>query len=92
MKNTSPQFLVPDAWVDVEHARTAIDRAEGALRHDAPQQAWAHANVAAAIASQSFLPDEQHVWVQQQREMVARVLRRALVRLATLLADRGITL
>jgi DNA-binding SARP family transcriptional activator len=83
------QFLVPEAWVDVEHARTAIDRAEGALRHDAPQQAWANANVAAAIASQSFLPDEQHPWVQQQREMVARVLRRALLVLSVVSTRNG---
>jgi hypothetical protein len=29
------QFVVPSAWIDVEEARTAIDRAEGALRGNA---------------------------------------------------------
>ncbi len=83
------QFVVPDAWIDVEHARTAIDRAEGALRRDAPQEAWSDANVAAAIASQSFLPDEQQPWVQQQREMIARVLRRALLVLSVVSTRNG---
>ena len=83
------QFLVPEAWIDVEHARTAIDRAEGALRRDAPQEAWSDANVAAAIASQSFLPDEQQPWVQQQREMIARVLRRALLVLSVVSTRNG---
>jgi DNA-binding SARP family transcriptional activator len=83
------QFVVPEAWIDVEHARTAIDQAEGALRRDAPQEAWSDANVAAAIASQSFLPDEQQPWVQQQREMIARVLRRALLVLSVVSTRTG---
>ena len=83
------QFVVPEAWIDIEHARTAIDRAEGALRRDAPHQAWPDANVAAAIASQSFLPDEQHPWVQQQRETLARVLRRALLVLSVVSTRNG---
>jgi len=83
------QFLVPNVWIDLEHARTAIDRAEGALRRDAPQAAWPDANVAAAIASQSFLPDEQHPWVRQQREMIARVLRRALLVLSVVSTRNG---
>src|SRR5215510_1816533 len=41
------QFVVPAAWIDTEEARTAIDRAEGALRGNAPSTAWASANVAA---------------------------------------------
>lgn len=83
------QFLVPNAWIDLEHARIAIDRAEGALRRDAPQQAWPDANVAAAIASQSFLPDEQHPWVQRQRETIGRVLRRALLVLSAVSTRNG---
>jgi DNA-binding SARP family transcriptional activator len=29
------QFMVPSAWIDIEDARTTIDRAEGALRSNA---------------------------------------------------------
>lgn len=57
------QFAVPRAWIDIEEARTAIDFAEGALRRDLPGQAWAPANVAAAITRQPFLPDEEGAWI-----------------------------
>jgi DNA-binding winged helix-turn-helix (wHTH) protein len=50
------QLVVPSVWVDVEAARAAIDRAEGAQRGDALQEAWAWANVAAAITRQPFCP------------------------------------
>ena len=59
------QFVVPSAWIDTEDARTAIDRAEGALRGNGVSEAWASANVAATITRQPFLPDEDHAWVQQ---------------------------
>jgi DNA-binding SARP family transcriptional activator len=83
------QFVVPSAWIDIEHARTAIDRAEGALRRNSLREAWADANVAATIARQSFLPDEQHAWVVHQRAIVTRVLRRALLVLSTVSATNG---
>lgn len=83
------QFLVTAAWVDIEDARTAIDRAEGALRRNAVRDAWADANVAAAIARQSFLSDEGHPWVQEQRAMMARVSRRALLALSAVSTRTG---
>ena len=83
------QFVLPAAWIDIEYARTAIDRAEGAIRRNSPSEAWADANVAAAIARQSFLPDEERPWVVHQRAVVARVLRRALLVLSTVSAANG---
>lgn len=83
------QFVMPAAWIDIEHARTAIDRAEGALRLNSLHEAWPHANVAAAIARQSFLPDEQQPWVVHQRAIIARVLRRALLVLSAVSATHG---
>ena len=73
------QFAVSSSWIDIEHARTAIDRAEGALRRKSLCEAWANANVAAAITRPSFLLDEQRSWVQRQRQILVRVLRRALL-------------
>jgi DNA-binding SARP family transcriptional activator len=70
---------MPAAWIDVDSARTAIDRAEGALRADGIADAWAAANVAATIAKRAFLPDEDLAWVKQQRAIVERVWRRALL-------------
>ena len=77
------QFQLPVSWIDIEYARTAIDRAEGALRRGALGEAWSNANVAAAITRRSFLPDEQHSWVQHQRDLLARVLRRSLLVLSS---------
>lgn len=73
------QFIMPSAWIDVEDAGTAIDRAEGALRGDEPSKAWAWANVAATITRQPFLPDEEHPWIQHQRGQLERVWRRAML-------------
>jgi len=83
------QLVVPSAWIDIEEARTAIDRAEGALRGNALSNAWAAANVAAAIARQPFLPDEERLWVQQQRAQLLRVWRRALLVLSAVSLRNG---
>lgn len=83
------QFAVGAAWIDVEHARTAIDRAEGALRKQAFAEAWAAANVAAAIARRPFLPDEDQGWAQQQRAGLQRVWRRALLVLSAASVKNG---
>jgi SARP family transcriptional regulator, regulator of embCAB operon len=83
------QFSLPSAWIDVEHARTAIDRAEGALRRDALVEAWSNANVAASISRQPFLPAEQQPWIEQQRSINARVLRRARLVLSVVSTRNG---
>jgi DNA-binding SARP family transcriptional activator len=68
---------IPNVWIDLDVARTAIDRAEGALRAADLSTAWANANVAATIAHRPFLPDESRLWVQRERERLGRVWRRA---------------
>jgi DNA-binding SARP family transcriptional activator len=73
------RLVLPSTWVDVDTARAAADRAEGALRRGELPVAWANANVAAAISRQPFLPDESRGWVQRQRDVLARVCRRALL-------------
>jgi DNA-binding SARP family transcriptional activator len=83
------QFLMPGAWIDIEHARTEVDRAEGALRREAWREAWSSANVAAAIARQPFLPDERHPWVQRQRATLGRTWQRALLTLSTVSTRNG---
>lgn len=83
------QLVVPSAWIDVEGARTAIDRAEGALRGNAWTAAWGSANVAAAISRQPFLPDDEHQWVKQQRAQIERVWRRALLVLSAVSVRNG---
>jgi DNA-binding SARP family transcriptional activator len=73
------QFTLPAAWVDIEAARTSLDLAEGAFRRGELAPAWAAANVAAAIARQPFLVDEEAGWVVRERASLSRVLRRALI-------------
>jgi SARP family transcriptional regulator, regulator of embCAB operon len=73
---------IQNAWIDLDAARTAIDRAEGAWRAGDPSVAWTNANVAATIARRPFLPDEQRPWVTGERERLARVWRRATLVLA----------
>lgn len=77
------QFAMPSAWIDIEAARQALDRAEGALRAGDLSTAWANANVAAAITRQPFLVGEELAWIQQQRAMLGRVWRRAMLVLST---------
>jgi DNA-binding SARP family transcriptional activator len=73
------QFAIDSVWIDLESARESLDRAEGALRGGELATAWANANVAAAIARQPFLIGEELGWVQQQRAVLGRVSRRALL-------------
>jgi DNA-binding SARP family transcriptional activator len=83
------QFAISSVWIDIEEARTMLDRAEGALRKDRLSDAWPAANVAAAIARQPFLPDEEHPWVEQQRTIQRRIWRRALLVLSTASVRNG---
>ena len=83
------RLALPSPWVDLEVARTAADRAEGALRRGELCAAWADANVAATIAQQPFLPDESRGWVRRQRDVLSRVWRRSLLVLADVSTKNG---
>jgi DNA-binding SARP family transcriptional activator len=48
--------LPAGAWVDCEAARSALDRAEGALREGNPRRAWGDAGVSTAITRRDLLP------------------------------------
>jgi DNA-binding SARP family transcriptional activator len=61
--------------IDLEDARNAIDRAEGARRRGDEAAAWADATVAVAIARRGFLTGETAGWVvfvQRELERLAR--------------------
>ena len=85
----SLQLGLPHAWFDVEAARTSIDTAEGALRRDDRPCAWAAANVAAVIARQSFLVEEDAAWVVREREALQRIWRRASIVLSVVSTATG---
>jgi SARP family transcriptional regulator, regulator of embCAB operon len=69
--------LPADAWIDVEAATGAIDRAESALRGDKPQEAWGWAQVAHQISRRSFLVGEDGPWVTLKRSELRDVQVRA---------------
>jgi len=78
-----------DAWIDIEAARSAIDEAEGLLRHGQHHAAWGPANVAVAIARRSFLATEEGAWIETQRSNLQEVLMRGIDCLAEMSIVRG---
>jgi DNA-binding SARP family transcriptional activator len=72
------QLMVGGAWIDVEAAGNAIDRAEGALRRGELTAAWSEATVAAGISRRPVLPGEDRPWVDALRARMRTGLVRAL--------------
>jgi SARP family transcriptional regulator, regulator of embCAB operon len=77
------QAMLGRAWVDVEAAANAIDRAEGAWRRAELADAWSEATVAAAITRRPLLAGEDHRWVAQERGRLRSIGVRALEVLAS---------
>lgn len=77
-----------DAWVDVEVAANAVDRAEGAMRTGDVGDAWSEAVVAAAITRRPLLPGEDRPWVAELRGRLRSLRVRALDVLARVHLER----
>jgi SARP family transcriptional regulator, regulator of embCAB operon len=67
-----------EVWIDREAAAEAIDDAEGRLRADDRQGAWAPSNIAAITARQPFLAGEEGEWIRLERARLTGILVRAL--------------
>lgn len=72
------RLVLPGAWVDVEAALEAIHRAEAATARRAWAEAWAPARVALHISRRGFFRRESAPWIEQQRQLLEDVERRAL--------------
>jgi SARP family transcriptional regulator, regulator of embCAB operon len=83
------QALLGRAWVDVEAAANAIDRAEGAWRQADLATGWSEATVAAAITRRPLLPGDDQPWVAQERGRLRSIGVRALEVLASVHLDRA---
>lgn len=83
------QIRLGDAWVDIEAAVNAVDRAEGALRRDQLDAAWSQGTVAAGIARRPVLPGEDLHWVAELQGRVRSVRVRAVDALAQVYLARG---
>jgi SARP family transcriptional regulator, regulator of embCAB operon len=70
--------LPPGAWIDVDAAAEAVERAEAALAAGELAEARSQGEVAAALARRSFLPGEEGAWVEERRRDLREVLVRAL--------------
>jgi DNA-binding SARP family transcriptional activator len=75
--------LPPDTWVDLECAFRALDRAEGALRHDQDADAARDATVASSILRRDLLVGIDNLWADRLRDRLADALYRCSVTLAT---------
>jgi DNA-binding SARP family transcriptional activator len=73
------QLDVPaSTWIDIDVAASAIDEAEGHLRARRIQAAWAAANVAACIAREPVLAEQEGAWLEAVRARLCAVAARAL--------------
>lgn len=73
------QLTLPaDAWIDVQAAASAVERAEAALAAGDLDEARAQAAAAAGLSRPTFLPGEDGSWVEEQRRGLRDVLVRAL--------------
>jgi DNA-binding SARP family transcriptional activator len=70
--------LAGDAWIDVEAAREALHRAEGAVARGDWQAAWGPARVVQHVTERDFLPGETADWAAERRSELAAWHERAL--------------
>jgi SARP family transcriptional regulator, regulator of embCAB operon len=70
--------LPPDAFVDLEHAREAIHRAESALAQGHWHRAWGASQGPMFTARRGFLRDEDADWIRDTRHELDAVCVRAL--------------
>ncbi|MFA9431494.1 BTAD domain-containing putative transcriptional regulator [Egicoccus sp. AB-alg2] len=78
------QARLGGAWIDVEAAANAVDRAGGAWRRGAVDVVWSEATVAAAITRRPLLLGEDgRPWILSERARLDGLRRRALELLAS---------
>jgi YVTN family beta-propeller protein len=70
--------LPAGAWIDVDAAVEAVERAEAELAVGDLGEARAQATAAAALARRSFLPGEDGPWVEERRRDLHEILVRSL--------------
>jgi len=81
--------LPPDAWVDVEAARRALDEAEGHARAGRLREVWGPANVAASITARPLLGGADGEWITRTRATLRDTRVRALECLAAVASANG---
>jgi DNA-binding SARP family transcriptional activator len=75
---TGLRLNVPDAWVDLEAAISAVHQAESAVAQAAWARAWGPALTALIVAERDFLVGEDALWIDDVRNELMNVRLRAL--------------
>jgi pentatricopeptide repeat protein len=75
---TSLQLRLGDAWIDTEAAVEAVHRAESAIAVSDWARAWGPSLAALFTTQREFLPTEEGLWVDDERNRLAQVHVRAL--------------
>jgi SARP family transcriptional regulator, regulator of embCAB operon len=57
-----------DAWIDVDAAVVAAERAVAARRSENLEECWANATIAACISQRALLPGDEGAWIESTRE------------------------
>ena len=70
--------LAPDAWIDLEVARAAAERAETALTGARLGEARTSAHTALELASEGFFAHDDNPWAQERSEEVEQLRLRCL--------------
>jgi DNA-binding SARP family transcriptional activator len=66
-RSTLRLMLPPDAWIDVEKARSWVAAAHAALERARPAEAFSRAREALAVLEQGLLVDVETRWLDEQR-------------------------
>ena len=77
------ELVLPSgAWVDLEAALDAAERADAALAAGDPESAWRAAGASVEIAGGGFLAGDEAPWAQDRRREVSELRLRALEAMA----------
>jgi DNA-binding SARP family transcriptional activator len=66
-RSTLRLMLPPDAWIDVEKARSWVAAAHAALEQERPAEAFSRAREALEVLEQGLLVDVETRWLDEQR-------------------------
>ncbi len=79
LESGEPRLALPDgAWIDVEAAREALHRAQGAIARQDWPAAWSAGRVTQHICVRELLPGESAPWIEGQRAELEDLYLRSL--------------
>jgi DNA-binding SARP family transcriptional activator/tetratricopeptide (TPR) repeat protein len=77
-RTTLRLVLAPDAWIDVEAARTSVGEARAALEKERPADSFTHAREALGVLDQTLLVGVESSWLDDERRNLEELATQAL--------------